>query len=803
MSNHDFIKAAYGRPHSHIPIWIMRQAGRYLPQYQEIKKDHTFWEICRSPELIAEVTAQPVEAFGMDAAILFSDILIPLEPLGLEVDFTDRGPRLSPTVTTPDDVDRLTMYDPATELDYVLNGIRETRKRLNGTVPLIGFCGSPFTMAYYSVEGRSSMTDNEIKPFIFRYPEAAEKLLSILAELIGKYLKAQIESGAQAVQLFDSRGGILSPEDYARFSLPFIKKVFDICKTESVPRILYLNNSNPYLELLADLDCEVIGIDWRTDISDALRILKGKTIQGNLDPHMLYAQPDDLERTTRKLLNKVGNTDRFIFNLGHGITPQTPVENVRLLVDTVHAHRARTGISESSVSRILLYKYDRPGPRYTSYPTVPEWSQQYGPKDYVSDLKEASRNNEPLSMYIHIPFCESRCFYCGCNTVVNRNAERPDQYINLIDRELGIVHQHLDKRNRLGQLHWGGGTPTHLKEKQIARLFESVADRFSLDPGAEIAIEVDPRVTTRGQLDLLRNLGFNRISLGVQDLNPRVQQAIGRMQTEQQTVDLFDYSRKLGFGGINIDLIYGLPFQTVRDFSRSIEKVIRMGADRVAVYSFAYLPTMKAHQRKIDESTLPGADLKYDLFATAVEKFLEAGYIQIGMDHFARPDDELSKALANGTLHRNFMGYTTRRTDDMIGIGMSAISELSGSFAQNYSGIDSYTSAIEKETLATYRGCTLSHDDQVRRWVILSLMCNFKLDFGELKKKFDIDYFTDFSTEDRELGEFIDDGLLERTDKQLKIRPRGRIFVRNMAMIFDIYLRNKNRGRKVQFSRTI
>nr|MBN2278124.1 oxygen-independent coproporphyrinogen III oxidase [candidate division Zixibacteria bacterium] len=803
MSSHDFIEAAYGRVHKRVPIWIMRQAGRYLPQYQEIKKNHTFWEICRSPELIAEVTAQPVEILGMDAAILFSDILIPLEPLGLNVDFTEKGPRLHPTIVSPDDVDRLRLYDPAAELDYILKGIERTRKRLNGSVPLIGFCGSPFTMAYYAVEGKSSPADNEIKPFIFRYPRAAEKLLDLLAELIGQYLRAQIQAGVQAVQLFDSRGGILSQDDYARFSLPFIKRVFDICRTEGVPRIFYVNNSRPYLKQLADLDCEVVGVDWRTDLNEALDVLRSKTVQGNLDPHMLYAPPDELREQTLKILDKTRHTDRFIFNLGHGITPQTPVENVRLLVETVHAYRGNLAASGGNVSRLLLYKYDRPGPRYTSYPTAPEWTEEYSVSDYKADLETASNNPEPLSMYIHIPFCRSRCFYCGCNTVVSRDPERPEQYLNLVDCEISRVAGLLDRRNHLQQLHWGGGTPTYLAEQQIARLFESITKRFSTGSGAELAIEVDPRVTTTAQIDLLETLGFNRISFGVQDFTSRVQQAIGRGQTQAQTVALYDYCRKKGFNGINVDLIYGLPYQTVEDFSRTISQVIEMGVDRVAVYSFAFLPTVKTHQRKIEETSLPGADLKYDLFATAVELFLAAGYIQIGMDHFARPDDELARALADGTLHRNFMGYTPRKTTDMVGIGMSAISELSGSFAQNYSGLDSYTEVIRHDGLATYRGCRLSRDDHIRRWSILSLMCNFRLDYNELQNKFGVAFSDYFPIENNELSEFIDDGLLERDKSGIKITPRGRVFVRNIAMIFDAYLRQKNHDRKVQFSRTI
>ena len=339
MTDYNFISAAYGRSHERIPVWIMRQAGRYLPDYRAVKKNYSFMEICRSSELMAEVTTQPIEALGFDAAIIFSDILLPLQPMGLEVDFTEAGPRLHPLIETPDDVARLRMFDPALELNFVLDGIKATQARLDGRVPLLGFCGTPFTMAYYAAEGRSSLNDTKIKRFIFQYPEAAEKLLGMLAEIIGRYLKAQIEAGADAVQLFDSRGGILTREDYLRYSLPFIKRVFEICRTEGVPRILYVNNSAPYLDYLADVDCEVVSIDWRTDIRKAREILKGKAIQGNLDPHLLFASPANLESAIKRLLDRIGDDNGFIFNLGHGIQPQTPVENVRLLVETVHGYR--------------------------------------------------------------------------------------------------------------------------------------------------------------------------------------------------------------------------------------------------------------------------------------------------------------------------------------------------------------------------------------------------------------------------------------------------------------------------------
>lgn len=459
--------------------------------------------------------------------------------------------------------------------------------------------------------------------------------------------------------------------------------------------------------------------------------------------------------------------------------------------------------SKLSVDRYLLHKYDRPGPRYTSYPTVPEWSTNFGPDDYIAALREASRCDEPLSLYVHIPFCRARCFYCGCNSCVVHNETRVEEYLDRIEQELKLARSYLGRRDRISQMHWGGGTPTFLNEKQLSRLFNVVKDVFCFDSQAELAIELDPRVTSGEQLTLLAGLGFNRVSLGVQDFTEKVQRAIGRNQTWEQTEKVFSACRQLGFTGINIDLIYGLPYQSTADFSRTVDRVIGFGADRVAVYSYAHLPHMKPNQRKIDATALPGTELKYDLLATAVELLLQAGYVQIGMDHFARPGDDLARALAKSALHRNFMGYTPKVTSDMLSVGMSAISNISGCFAQNTSQLDGYMKVIASGRPAVYRGWRLSRDDKIRQWVILSLMCNFVLDFKKLSEHFAVDYYDYFPEENNDLEEFINDSLLERKEHLLLVKPEGRIFVRNIAMVFDIYLRRKQPGEKPLFSRTI
>jgi uroporphyrinogen decarboxylase len=339
MPEHNFIAAAFGQPHDTVPIWIMRQAGRYLPQYREVRSRVSFLDLCHKPELMTEVTLQPIDIFGFDAAILFSDILIPLAPLGISVTFPNGPPKLEPPLREPADVDRLSPYDIADKLSFVLEGIRQIRGALNDRVPLIGFCGSPFTLLCYLIEGGGSKDFTETKKFIYTYPDAAVRLLSLLADLVGNYLKLQVSSGVQALQLFDTWGGILSPGDYSRFSLPYVRRVFELCQAAGIPRTLYLGNTACFLHLIADLNCEVISVDWRTDLTLAGRLLPTKAIQGNLDPNILFAPTATVIAAARTILETMRDRDGFIFNLGHGILPPTPTDNVRALVETVHTFR--------------------------------------------------------------------------------------------------------------------------------------------------------------------------------------------------------------------------------------------------------------------------------------------------------------------------------------------------------------------------------------------------------------------------------------------------------------------------------
>ncbi len=452
----------------------------------------------------------------------------------------------------------------------------------------------------------------------------------------------------------------------------------------------------------------------------------------------------------------------------------------------------------------LLRKYDRPGPRYTSYPTAPIWSGDVGSDVYASALKAASvREDETLAIYIHIPFCRCRCYYCGCNTVITRNSDKVKLYLDALLREIDNSADLLGKRNKISQLHFGGGTPTFLETSEFGQILDKLESRFEFVDGCEKSLEIDPRVTTHEQLAYLAGRGFNRISIGVQDLDPGVQQAIGRVQSTELIKGVMDQCRELKFKGINIDLIYGLPLQTPENFRQTLRTAIALRPDRVAVYSFAYLPSVKSNQMKINAEDLPHTEDKYQLFASAIEEFTAAGYMQIGMDHFALPDDELSRAQADGRLFRNFMGYTVQSAPEMLGLGMSSIGYIDDSFFQNFSSLDKYMESVKSKKFATYRGMRLSEDDLIRQHVISSLMCNFHLDFESLRQKFNVNYYEYFTNEHKKLVEFFEDDLLAEPNGGLTITAVGRTFIRNIAMTFDAYLDGTGGGKKPTFSRTI
>ncbi len=459
---------------------------------------------------------------------------------------------------------------------------------------------------------------------------------------------------------------------------------------------------------------------------------------------------------------------------------------------------------KTSIPIDLLRKYDRPGPRYTSYPTVPVWSNEVGSESYMQALQNASVNeDEAFAIYCHIPFCECRCYYCGCNTVITKNSDKVRLYIDTMKQEITNTAKHLKNRKLVNQLHFGGGTPTYLTIEQFNEILDTLENCFNFVEGCEKSIEIDPRVTTNEQIKALVNRGFNRISMGVQDFDNDVQIAIGRIQPFELVEKKVNFCKSLNFEGVNIDLIYGLPKQTIESFTDTLKKAITLHPDRVALYSFAYLPSVKANQMKIIESELPVTEDKYKLFALAVELFTEAGYIQIGMDHFALPKDELSIAQNDGRLHRNFMGYTVQASPEMVGFGMSSIGYIDNSFFQSHPTLSKYMDTVEQNEFAVFRGMKLNEDDLIRQYVINSLMCNFQLQFSDFYKKFNIQYHDYFHKEHKELSEFFVDNFLDAPNGGLKITEVGRTFIRNIAMVFDAYLNKESDGKKPTFSRTI
>ena len=454
----------------------------------------------------------------------------------------------------------------------------------------------------------------------------------------------------------------------------------------------------------------------------------------------------------------------------------------------------------------LLRKYDRPGPRYTSYPTAVEFSSDYDASAYFESLAQAAAHpDDPLSLYVHLPFCEHRCTFCGCNVVITQHRAVAEKYLTYLHREIREVARRLGQRRKVLQYHWGGGTPTYLSVEQMRDLQRVVTECFEILPDAEAAIEVDPRVTSREQIDLLRSMGFNRLSMGVQDFDPEVQAIISRNQTERQTRGLFAYSRSVGFASINIDLIYGLPLQKADTFAKTLDTVIELRAERVAVYSYAHVPWLRTQQKGFDPALLPSAEQKLELFCLAREAFLQAGYRPIGMDHFAVPEDELAKAVETRTLSRNFMGYTVKAAPDMIGLGVSAIGDVAGAYAQNQKKLPRYYAAIDAGSLPIDRGYRLSADDQIRRFIITQLMCNFHLEKRAVEERFGISFDQVFERELAQLAGpdgLIANGFVTASREALHVEPLGRLFVRNVAMLFDRYLLHKKSDARI-FSQTV
>jgi oxygen-independent coproporphyrinogen-3 oxidase len=429
----------------------------------------------------------------------------------------------------------------------------------------------------------------------------------------------------------------------------------------------------------------------------------------------------------------------------------------------------------------VLRRLEVAAPRYTSYPTVPAWSETFGPDDHARALAEAADAHEPLSLYLHIPFCKELCDYCGCNVVITRDQGRVERYLAALERELDLATALLGRRRSLSRLHFGGGTPTFLDEAQLTRLWTRITTLFAIANGAEVAIEVDPVVTTSAQLRLLGSFGFNRISMGVQDFDPDVQRAVHRIQSVAETAAAIAEARASGFGSVNLDLIYGLPHQTVASFARTMDQVAALAPDRVAVFSFAYVPTARPNQRRLPLAAIPTGSDKLALLEIARDRLAVAGMVAIGIDHFARPEDELARAQAERRLWRDFQGYTTRRAAVTVAVGASGISDFGGTYAQNDHALGKYEAQIHSGRLATVKGIVLSADDRRRREVIVQLMCNGWVDLGPDGERY-------FAPELAALATLERDGLVSARGREVALTELGRMFARNVAMVFDAHL---------------
>lgn len=446
----------------------------------------------------------------------------------------------------------------------------------------------------------------------------------------------------------------------------------------------------------------------------------------------------------------------------------------------------------------LIQKYNYSGPRYTSYPTALEFSEDFGDAEFAQAA--ARYPSRPLSLYVHIPFCHKLCYFCGCNKQVTRQQHKADRYLDVLEQEI-VQRAKLFTDRHVSQMHWGGGTPTYLSKAQITRLMKLLRTYFNFNDDAELSIEIDPREIELDVLDLLKQEGFTRISMGVQDFNKEVQRLVNREQDEAFIFALIERARQLGFTSTNIDLIYGLPKQTPESFAFTLSRVAQLSPDRLSVFNYAHLPNLFAAQRKIKDEDLPSAAQKLDILQNTISSLTGAGYQFIGMDHFARPDDELAVAQRNGVLHRNFQGYTTQGDTDLLGLGVSAISMLGDSYAQNQKELNSYYQQVEDNGNALWRGLTLTRDDCIRRDVIKALICNFSLDYAEIEAPWALDFQRYFAEDMALLAPLAQDGLVELSDQAIRVTPKGRLLIRNICMCFDIYLRRKAHLQK--YSRVI
>lgn len=460
------------------------------------------------------------------------------------------------------------------------------------------------------------------------------------------------------------------------------------------------------------------------------------------------------------------------------------------------------------ITKSELFEFDREliaslpasGPRYTSYPTADRFYSHFGQPEYEKALNLVLNDNDkPVSLYVHIPFCNVICYYCGCNKVITKDTQKADEYLTYLEKEMALLKPHLHGKHKLAQLHFGGGTPTFLSDEQLERVFAMIREHFELLPDGEYSIEIDPRKVSRDSVFKLAQLGFNRMSVGIQDFDPKVQAAVNRIQTVEETKNVIDAAREAGFKSISVDLIYGLPHQSVESIKPTLDTVLSLNPDRLALYHYAHLPHIFKPQRRIDTNAVPSSEEKLDILQYAVHLLDKRGYVFIGMDHFAKPEDELAIALKEGRLQRNFQGYSTYADCDLVAIGVSSIGKIGNTYIQNQRLLDDYYADLDANKLPVMRGFELSHDDVLRRQLIQDLMCRFALELSD----YDVNFATYFAEELPELDKMASLGLIEwnAVSGSLKVTPKGRFVIRNIAMIFDYYLRHQET--RAKYSQTV
>ncbi|HEY9202427.1 MAG TPA: oxygen-independent coproporphyrinogen III oxidase [Gammaproteobacteria bacterium] len=451
----------------------------------------------------------------------------------------------------------------------------------------------------------------------------------------------------------------------------------------------------------------------------------------------------------------------------------------------------------------LIKKYDIAGPRYTSYPTAVQFTTEFTEADYRAQAEKSNASGRDLSLYFHLPFCDTICYYCACNKVITKDRSKADPYLHNLHQEIALQSQLFDRSRKVNQLHWGGGTPTFISHAQMAELMQVTRQHFNLhdDDSGEYSIEIDPREVSGESIRLLRDIGFNRMSLGVQDFDPAVQKAVNRIQSEQQTLDALQNARDCGFKSISTDLIYGLPLQTEASFATTLQRIIDISPDRVSLFNYAHMPELFKPQRRINEADMPGAEQKLAILQQSIERLTGAGYVYIGMDHFAKPDDELNIAQQQGKLYRNFQGYATHADCDLVGLGITSIGTLDNSFSQNVKTLDEYQQRISQNQLAIYRGVIIDQDDLIRRDVIMQLICQFDLKFADIESKHNIQFSEYFADELQRLRSLHDDGLLDLSEQGIRVSDKGRLLIRNVCMQFDRYLQTPQPGQR--FSKAI